>query len=96
MKPSSKGSNSGQKSCGSTIEDDFLSGHIIEDESCDCALRWYWLTKFIIHVYIDSLFNRNTTQIARLRRTPSTLGQAVTICSISAAQKIQKLSEICP
>ena len=48
---------------------------------------------FIIHVYIDRLLNRNTTQIARLRRTPSTLGQAVTICSISAAQKIQKLSE---
>ena len=35
--PSFKGSNSGQKSCGSTIEDDLLSGRIIEDESCDCA-----------------------------------------------------------
>jgi len=33
--PSSKGSNSGQKSCGVT-EDDLLSGHIIED-GCDCT-----------------------------------------------------------
>merc|ERR1719295_2429104 len=35
-RPSSKGSNSGQKSCGAT-EDDLLSGHIIEDGSCDCT-----------------------------------------------------------
>ena len=49
--PSSKGSNSGQKSCGvtgikylfivffaehSTLEDDLLSGHIIEN-GCDCT-----------------------------------------------------------
>ena len=48
--PSSKGSNSGQKSCGvtgrrylfivftenSTLEDDLLSGHIIQD-GCDCT-----------------------------------------------------------
>merc|ERR1719365_417193 len=34
--PSSKGSNSGQKSCGVT-EDDILSGRVIED-GCDCAL----------------------------------------------------------
>merc|ERR1719234_2261477 len=33
--PSSKGSNSGQKSCGVT-EDDLLSGHIIDD-GCDCT-----------------------------------------------------------
>merc|ERR1719381_96133 len=33
--PSTKGSNSGQKSCGVT-EDDILSGHVIED-GCDCT-----------------------------------------------------------
>merc|ERR1719447_1365484 len=35
--PSSKGSNSGQKSCGVT-EDDILSGRVIEN-GCDCALE---------------------------------------------------------
>merc|ERR1719385_232794 len=34
--PSFRGSNSGQKSCGVT-EEDILSGHVIEDGSCDCA-----------------------------------------------------------
>merc|ERR1719365_377764 len=34
--PSFRGSNSGQKSCGVT-EEDILSGHVIEDGSCDCT-----------------------------------------------------------